>query len=150
MTMHRADSLDDATVGSLLTVRGPMTDVRVANSALHGTCGFGGGGSLLQGVGNAEAPGDTCGLDPATNIVEMPTTQMALGDLDDHGGFTRTFRPQPRLSFLIDAANTGFCALFGSLDQRRYVRPAEGIGCDIGAVEVDALADTIFADAFEG
>jgi hypothetical protein len=150
VTMHRADSLDDATVGSLLTVRGPMTDVRVANSALHGTCGFGGGGSLLQGIGNAEAPGDTCGLDPVANIVEMPTTQMALGDLDDHGGFTRTFRPQPRLSFLIDAADTGFCALFGSLDQRRYVRPAEGIGCDIGAVEVDALADTIFADAFEG
>jgi hypothetical protein len=149
-TMRRADSLDDATVGSLLTVRGPMTDVRVANSALHGTCGFGGGGSILQGVGNAEAPGDSCGLDPATNIVDMPAMQMALGALDDHGGFTRTFYPAPRLSFLIDAADPAYCALFGSLDQRRYVRPPDGADCDIGAVEVEALSDTIFADAFEG
>lgn len=149
VTMRRALALDDTTVGSLLTVRGPGTDVRVDNSALHGTCGFGGGGAILQGVGNAEAANDTCGLDPATNQVDLAPSQLALGDLADHGGFTRSFSPNDRLSVLVDAADPVMCAFFGALDQRGYVRPEDGIGCDIGAIEVDAIADVIFTDAFD-
>ena len=150
VTMRRSLALDDATVGSLLTVRGPTTDVRIANSALYGTCGFGGGGAILQGIGNAEAAGDTCGLDAATNQVDLGPSQLALGSLADYGGFTRSFLPNSRLSVLVDAADEAFCAAFGVLDQRGYARPAEGIGCDVGAIEVDAVADVIFADAFEG
>ncbi|MET0232696.1 MAG: right-handed parallel beta-helix repeat-containing protein [Rhodanobacteraceae bacterium] len=149
VTMRRSLALDDATTGSLLTVRGPTTDVRVDNSALYGTCGFGGGGAIVQGVGNAEAAGDTCGLDAAANQVDLSPSQLALGNLDDYGGFTRSFSPNSRLSVLVDAADEAFCAAFGELDQRGYARPAEGIGCDIGAIEVDAVADSIFADAFE-
>ncbi|HKE46685.1 MAG TPA: choice-of-anchor Q domain-containing protein [Rhodanobacteraceae bacterium] len=149
VTMRRAASLDDATVGSLLTVRGPAVDARVANSALRGTCGFGGGGAITQGVGNAESIGDTCGLDPATNEVEMPSFDMSLGSLDDHGGFTETFAPT-RNSLLIDAADAAFCALIGDLDQRRFARPVDGVACDIGALEVGAIADAIFEDAFDG
>ena len=148
-TMRRSIVLDDDTVGSLLTVRGVSADVRVDNSALHGTCGFGGGGALAQAIGNAESPGDTCTFDPATNQVEVPTFQLSLGDLAAHGGFTDTFYPA-RDSVLLDAASEGLCALFAPLDQRGYVRPTEGIACDIGAVEVDAIADSIFADAFGG
>ncbi len=148
VTMRRSAALEDDAPGSLLTVRGPTSDVRVDNSALYGTCGFGGGGSLFQGVGNAEAPGDTCGLDHATNLVDMVPMQFALGSLEDHGGFTSTFYPTPRLSFLIDAADAAFCAAFGPLDQRRYARPA-GDGCDIGAVESEAVEDSIFADGFD-
>jgi hypothetical protein len=147
VTMRRSALLDDTTVGSLLTVRGPMTNVSVDNSALLGTCAFGGGGAITQGVGNAEAPGDTCGLDPTTNQVEMAPPRMSLGDLDDHGGFTDTFYPTP-ISALIDAADEAFCAIFGPLDQRRYARPVDGIGCDVGAAEVDAVADLLFADGF--
>ena len=51
---------------------------------------------------------------------------------------------------LVDAADESFCALFGEFDQRGYARPADGVGCDVGAIEVDAVADAIFADAFEG
>ena len=147
VTMRRAAVLDDMTVGSLLTVRGPMTDVRVDNSALRGTCGFGGGGEITQGVGNAEAAGNTCGLDPVTNQVEMAPSQMSLGDLGDHGGFTDTFYPT-RNSALIDAADEAFCTVFGPLDQRRYARPTDGIACDVGAAEVGAIADALFADGF--
>jgi hypothetical protein len=149
VTMRRSLALTDATTGSLLTVRGPTSDVRVDNSALHGTCGFGGGGAILQGVGNAEAAGDTCGLDAATNQVDLAPSQLALGDLADHGGFTRSFSPNSQLSVLVDAADEAFCAAFGAFDQRGYARPAEGVDCDIGAIEVDAIADSIFADAFE-
>jgi len=148
VTMRRSAALEDDAPGSLLTVRGPAIDVRVDNSALYGTCGFGGGGAIAQGVGNAEARGDTCGFDHATNLVDMSPTQFALGALEDHGGFTATFYPTPRLSFLIDAADSAFCDAFGPLDQRRYARPA-GDGCDIGAVESEAVEDAIFADAFE-
>jgi hypothetical protein len=150
VTMRRSLALDDATVGSLLTVRGPTTDVRVENSALRGTCGFGGGGAILHGVGNAESIGDTCGLDPATNLLEMDSTDMGLGTLGDYGGFTGSFYPSPRISRLVDAADATFCALFGELDQRRYARPAGDGGCDIGAVEADAVEDAIFADGFDG
>ena len=149
VTMRRAATLDDATVGSLLTVRGPSIDARVMNSALRGTCGFSGGGAITQGVGNAESIGDTCGLDPATNQIELPSFDMSLGDLGDHGGFTETFQPT-RNSFLIDAAESGICSLIGALDQRRFARPADGVACDIGALEVGAIADAIFADGLDG
>ena len=148
-TMRRSIVLEDDTVGSLLTVRGPSADVRVDNSALRGTCAFGGGGEITQATGNAESVGDTCTFDPATNLVEVSSFELSLGDLADHGGFTQTFYPT-RASVLLDAAAEGFCMLFAPLDQRGYVRPADGIACDIGAVEVAALSDAIFADGFDG
>jgi hypothetical protein len=148
-TMRRSIVLEDDTVGSLLTVRGASADVRVDNSALQGTCGFGGGGALAQATGNAESSGDTCTFDPATNQVEVPAFQISLGDLADHGGFTETFYPTLN-SILRDAAEEAFCVLFAPLDQRGYVRPTDGIECDIGAVEVAAVSDSIFADGFDG
>jgi hypothetical protein len=147
-TMRRALTLDEATVGSLLTVRGPNTDVRLGNTALHGTCAFSGGGAIVQGIGNAEAS-DTCGLDEATNLVGLDPSELGLGDLADHGGFTDSFYPT-RVSHLVDAADPAFCGFVGPLDQRAYVRPLDGIDCDIGAVEIDAVSDSIFADGLEG
>jgi hypothetical protein len=148
-TMRRSIVLEDDTIGSLLTVRGPSADVRVDNSALRGTCGFGGGGAIAQATGNAESVGDTCTFDPATNLIDVSPFEISLGDLIDHGGFTDTFYPT-RNSILLDTADAAFCALLAPLDQRGYVRPAEGIECDVGAVEVGAVADSIFADDFEG
>ena len=147
-TMRRSVLLDDDSIGSLLTVRGPSADVRVANSALHGTCGFGGGGALTLATGNAESVGDTCTFDPATNQIDVSSFDLSLGDLADHGGFTQTLYPT-RVSILLDAADEGFCTLFAPLDQRGYVRPADGIACDVGAVEVGAIPDAIFADTFD-
>jgi len=77
----------------------------------------------------------------------MAPSLMSLGDLGDHGGFTDTFYPT-RNSALIDTADEAFCTVFGPLDQRRYARPTDGIACDVGAAEVDAIADALFADGF--
>jgi hypothetical protein len=147
VTMRRSTLLTDDDIGSLLTVRGPSADVRVDNSAMRGTCGFGGGGAIAQATGNAESVGDTCTFDPVTNQIDVSSFDMSLEDLADHGGFTQTFYPT-RASILLDAAEEGFCTLLAPLDQRGYARPADGIGCDIGAVEVGAVADSIFSDDF--
>jgi len=63
-----------------------------------------------------------------------------LGSLTDNGGLTLTMAPLGG-SPVIDAAN---CEVGVPTDQRGVARP-QGIGCDIGAVEVQ----TIFTDGFE-
>ena len=77
----------------------------------------------------APAPGDQFG------------TPLALGELADHGGFTRTILP---VGSAIDAGMAEACT---PTDQRDLPRPV-GAGCDIGAVELGAM-DTIFIDGFE-
>ena len=146
-TLRKAPSLPDGTSGSLLTVRGGTANARLFNSVLDGSCAFGGGGVLFQAEGNIESAGDTCGLDPASNEVEVPSIQLHLGPLGDHGGFTHTYEPVVG-SVVIDHAKETWCQ-FSPLDQRRHLRPAGGVACDIGAVEAGALADTIFEDGFE-
>lgn len=146
-TLRKAPSLPDGTPGSLLTVRGGTANARLFNSVLDGSCAFGGGGVLFQAEGNIESAGDTCGLDPASNEVEVPSIQLHLGPLGDHGGFTHTYEPVVG-SVLIDQAKETWC-LFSPLDQRRHVRPAGGVACDIGAVEAGAVADTIFEDGVD-
>lgn len=145
-TLRASTSLPANTQGSLLTVRGGTANVRLFNSLVAGSCAFGGGGAVFQAEGNIESPADSCDLDPAANEVGVPDIQLHLGHLGDHGGFTHTFLPALG-SFLVDAAKPTWCAI-SPLDQRRYLRPAGGVDCDIGAVEVDARADSIFADGF--
>jgi uncharacterized repeat protein (TIGR01451 family) len=61
-----------------------------------------------------------------------------LGPLADNGGPTPTMLPEPG-SPAIDSGTDATCA---AQDQRGGARPAPGGGpCDIGAVEVDSLAD---------
>ena len=146
-TMVRSNSVPASTPGSLLTVRGASANVRVFNSVLSGTCAFVSGGAMFQAIGNIESPGDTCEFPSSDNDVNVPGGMLQLGTLGDHGGFTETFEPEPG-SVLIDNAVPIWCTL-SRLDQRRYVRPAGGIGCDIGAVEAGAGPDSIFSDDFE-
>jgi len=145
-TMRKAPSLPAGTPGSLLTVRGGPANVRVYNSVLDGRCAFGGGGAVFQAEGNIEAGADSCGFDPASNEVAVPPIQLHLGALADHGGFTDTFDPAVG-SIVLDRAKDTWCRFY-PLDQRGHVRPADGVGCDVGAVEKDALPDRIFADGF--
>jgi hypothetical protein len=145
-TLRRATSLTDATQGSLLTVRGGNSNVRLFNSVIAGSCAFGSGGALFQAEGNIESPGNTCGLGSG-NDTGVLFLQLHLGTFGDHGGFTHTYEPTLG-SFLIDQAKETWC-LFAPLDQRRHVRPAGGVACDIGAVESGAIADTIFADGVD-
>ena len=145
-TLRKATSLTDATEGSLLTVRGGNANVRLFNSVIAGSCAFGSGGVVFQAEGNIESPANTCGLG-SSNDTGVAYLQLHLGAFGDHGGFTHTYEPTLG-SFLIDQAKETWC-LFAPLDQRRHLRPAGGVACDIGAVEAGAIADTIFADGLD-
>lgn len=145
-TMRKAPSLPTGTAGSLLTVRGGTANVRVYNSLIDGTCAFGGGGAIFQAQGNIESPANSCSLAAVDNDVSVPGLQLHLGAFGDHGGFTRSYLPVVG-SVLRDAAHETWCR-FSPVDQRGYLRPGDGVDCDIGAVEAGAMPDLIFADGF--
>lgn len=145
-TLRRATALAPDAPGSLLAVRWDTADVIVANSLLRGTCAFGAGGSAGSGVGNIEAPGNSCLFDPAQNQ-SLPEIELRMGSLVDHGGFTHSYEPDPG-SALLDAGNELICRAF-DLDQRGYLRDPGGIDCDVGSVEVGAVDDSIFDDGFD-
>jgi len=97
----------------------PVTNSNGYNWDTDGSCGFGAG------------PGDhSNGANPQ------------LGALANNGGKTQTRLPQPG-SPLIDAIPVASCRADGAngitTDQRGVTRP-QGVGCDIGAVEVQAAA----------
>lgn len=152
-TLRSASSIPSGTLGSLLAVRGAAANVRIYNSVLQGTCAFS-SASIFQAVGNFESPGHTCAFNVADNSYDVPVSNLFLGALADHGGFTQTYSPSARYSPLVDAADATWCnvanGIFGATDQRRYLRPFDGMACDVGAVEAGALSDTIFSDDFDG
>jgi Right handed beta helix region len=80
---------------------------------------------------------DTCGFTEPTDREDAG--DPLLGPLAANGGATRTLLPQPG-SPLIDAIATVSCQGNGAAgitaDQRGVARP-QGLGCDIGAVEVE-------------
>lgn len=147
-TLRRASSVAASTLGSLVSVSGAGSSVRLFNSVLDGTCRFGNGGAILQALGSIESIGNTCGLVTGDNFVNVPAGQLGLGALADNGGFTRSVMPAAG-SFTIDRGDETACLFAFGLDQRRHVRPGGGIDCDVGAVERDAPTDSLFADAFD-
>ena len=148
VTMRRPTTVPATTLGSLLAVSGTGGSVRLFNTALDGTCKFLSGGSVLQAVGSIESIGNSCGIAGAGNLVNVPAAQLGLGTLADHGGYTHTFLPAAG-SVLVGAASPTWCPFTFGIDQRRYVRPAGWIGCDVGAVEAGSISDVLFADGFE-
>lgn len=117
--------------------------VNVGNSVLAGSCRFD-AGALHHNDGNLESPGNSCALDASDNQVGVDADDLDLGVLGDHGGPTPTYLPGDG-SFASDAADIDACA---AVDQRGYPRPPGG-ACDVGAVELGAVADVLFADGFE-
>lgn len=115
----------------------------VLNSILRGTCSLD-ADAMDFNFGNIESPGDTCDLNHASNLVNVSSSALALGALGDHGGVTMTHEPAAG-SVAIDNGSTPQCL---TVDQRGYARPA-GLRCDVGAVEVGAIDDTIFANGFD-
>lgn len=73
---------------------------------------------------------------------DLSTANPALGALADNGGFSRTMLPNTG-SAAINTAASSSCPL---TDQRAVPR-AQGIRCDIGAVEVEAPACYVKHDA---
>lgn len=81
---------------------------------------------------------DSCGFTEATD--RQDAGDPHLGPLASNGGPTQTQLPQAG-SPLLDAIPTAACAPGVTTDQRGVSRPQAG-GCDIGAVEVEAVAPT--------
>ena len=76
----------------------------------------------------------SCGFVAATSSQKTPNDPM-LGALANNGGPTQTLLPLAG-SPLLDAIPPAACG--ANVDQRGVTRP-QGTGCDIGAVEVEAL-----------
>jgi len=104
------------------------------NSLIDTTCT--GSGLDSQG-GNLESPGDTCGLDAPSDLVNVPVDEVALGTLKNNGGPTMTQVPAGAAP--IDKVPVEDCVgpdgAMLATDQRGVERP-QGASCDIGAVEV--------------
>jgi len=111
---------------------GFATDGTAANSVIAAECTVAG---LTSEGGNIESPGNTCGLNPLTDQVNVSEAALSLGPLRDNGGPTLTHLPG---SAAIDVIEAGDCTDAGgellTKDQRGISRP-QGPRCDVGAVE---------------
>ncbi len=120
----------------------------VANSIFRGSCTFPSAGRILNAArGNIESPGSTCRFDTATangqNQLSATLAQINLGSLGDNGGPTPTRLPGPT-SIAINQGSELYCLV---TDQRHFART--DAFCDVGAVEVGAIADRIFQSGFD-
>lgn len=138
------------TQGTVLRIldNDPSHNLIVANSIFRGSCTFPSVGRILNAArGNIESPGSTCRFDTATangqNQLSATLTQINLGSLGDNGGPTPTRLPGPA-SIAINQGSELYCL---ATDQRHFART--DAFCDVGAVEVGAIADKIFQSGFE-
>ena len=90
------------------------------------------GDPALPGGHNIESPGDTCGFDQGTDLVNVSVDDLKLGPLQDNGGPTQTHALLPG-SVAIDHIPAADCEV--DEDQRGELRPG-GAMCDAGAFEV--------------
>jgi len=100
------------------------------------------------------ATDDSCGTDTLIGATPSAFEDLALAELADNGGATKTHALLAG-SVAIDAGDTDACAAapISNLDQRGDVRPIDGDGdgtaiCDVGSFEA-ADAGLIFADGFD-
>jgi hypothetical protein len=139
MTMSGNTFSSSGNGGSLIVtnaIAGGISDVRIDNSIVQGTCAP---GTSILGSHDIESPGNTCALDALTSQVGVSSAQLALGLLGDNGGPTLTQVPAAG-SVAIDAGLG--CE---SVDQRGFARNVGA--CDVGAVEFGAAS--VFADGFD-
>ena len=109
----------------------------VVSNPLGAGTNCGGVGTASSAGYNYEAGGDTCGFDQATDVVDGG--DPLLGALADNGGPTQTMLPATA-SPLVDQIPGTEAGCTGT-DQRGVARPQVG-GCDIGAVELEAVPPT--------
>jgi hypothetical protein len=134
MTLAHCSIVGDGTEMRSISNRSALTAV---NTVIEGGCTNGSNPVDSRGY-NIESPRDTCRFDEPTDQVNVTAEELALGPLEDNGGWTQTHALLPG-SIAIDVIPGGEClAADGELlttDQRGEPRPA-GSGCDVGAFEV--------------
>ena len=135
-----------------------MTNCTVTGNAAYGTDGIENSGTLIlmnsivdgdctgsvsSNGHNIESPGNTCGLNHASDQYDVSSEVLNLGPLVDNGGptLTHALLTQPQNSAAIDVIPDTHCIhpQGGALlteDQRGVVRP-QGADCDVGAFELE-------------
>ena len=112
-----------------------VSPVTITNSLVDGDCSEG----VITGGGNLESPGDTCGFDHGTDLVNITEGQLDLGALANNGGPTETHALGVG-SVAIDQIPAADCVDAEgeplTTDQRGVTRP-QGDTCDVGAVEME-------------
>ena len=119
--------------GDLMSGGGTLT---LSNSLVDGNCLTESGGMIASNGYNIESPGDTCGFDHGTDLVNITEGQLDLGDLANNGGPTMTHALGAD-SVAIDHIPAVDCEV--NTDQRGLRRPAgttDPKRCDVGAFEV--------------
>jgi len=103
----------------------------IASSIVDDACGVEGFTTLVSDGYNIESPGDTCGFDHGTDLVNITERQLDLGELADNDGPTMTHALGAG-SVAIDHIPADSCQV--TEDQRAEPRPV-GDGCDVGSFE---------------
>ena len=99
-------------------------------------------GTITSAGHNIESPGDTCGFDQLTDLVDVTADDLKLGPLQDNGGPTET-QALGAGSVAIDKILEADCVDADgqplTTDQRGEPRPETGgTMCDVGSVERSA------------
>jgi len=103
------------------------------NSIVDGDCQADPGAVNLTDGYNIESPGDTCGFDKGTDLVNIAEGQLDLGQLQNNGGPTMTHALGVD-SVALDRIPEVDCEV--TEDQRGVTRP-QGDACDVGAFELE-------------
>ncbi len=107
--------------------------VTLTNALIDGNCAIKNISVLVSNGYNIESPGDTCGFDHGTDLVNITEGQLELGPLADNGGDTMTHALGAG-SVAIDHIPAVDCEV--DEDQRGQPRPeTDGGMCDVGSFE---------------
>ena len=111
-----------------------FTLTRTIVSSSSGRAACGGDSRVISNGYNIESPGDTCGFDHGTDLVNITEGQLDLEPLADNGGPIMTHALGAD-SVAIDHIPAVACEL--PIDQRGQPRPETGgTMCDVGSFEV--------------
>ncbi len=113
--------------------------ITLTRSVVDGDCETGVGATTGSNGYNVESPGDTCGFDEGTDLVNVSPDALKLGPLQNNGGPTMTHALLPG-SVAIDKIPEADCVDADgaplTTDQRGEPRPKTGgTMCDVGAFE---------------
>ncbi len=120
-------SVLNSTVSGAIAVRATTT---LTNTLVEGTCEI---NPVVSNGYNIETPGNTCGFDHGTDLVNITEGQLDLGLLQDNGGDTMTHALGVN-SVALDIIPALDCEV--DEDQRGVMRP-QGDACDVGAFELE-------------